>query len=75
MVLPELLGGVLAGNTLEDLLATRMLILLRLSVARPLCAKRQTHLELGQVVDILIDNDPKAVGLVVRRNVCLGVSA
>lgn len=57
MVLPELLGGVLAGNTLENLLATGVVIL-----------------ELGQIINVAIDNDVQVIGLVVRRHVADGES-
>ena len=36
---------------------------------RTLLSARVLLLELGQVVDIVIDNDVEVVGLVVRRNV------
>jgi hypothetical protein len=38
-------------------------------MSRTLLSARVLLLELGQVVDIVIDNDVEVVGLVVRRNV------
>lgn len=73
MVLPELLAGILAGNTLEDCACmsdysffcgcTRSLTLL---------SSRVLILELGQVVDVLVDDDVEIVRLVVRRHVAGG---
>lgn len=48
MVFPKLLGSVLACDSLQDLLATRVLVL-----------------KLGQVVDVLVNNDPEVIWLVV----------
>jgi hypothetical protein len=33
------------------------------------------YLELGHVVDIVVDNDPEVIGLVVRLHIGLGVCA
>ena len=69
MVLPELFRGILAGYALEDLsrLAQRRQLLR--ACRRTLLATWVLILESGQVVDVLVYDDPQAVGLVVGRNV------
>jgi hypothetical protein len=76
MVLPELLAGILSSHSLDDLLATRVLFLI-VCVSRLLCLpwNHPAYLELGHVVDIVVDNDPEVVGLVVRLHVGFGVCA
>jgi hypothetical protein len=68
VILPELLGGVLACDALQNF--TRS--------ANELSGLRKRHtllptgmvvLEFGQIIHILVDNNPKIVGLIVRRNV------
>lgn len=90
MIFPELLGSVLASDTLEDLLATCVVAKFYVSDwGAPCNASRSTvnpgplflHtrvviLKVGEIVNILIDNDIEVIRLVVRRNVgsceCLG---
>lgn len=74
VVLPELLRGVLSGDSLQDLLSTRVLVLYDTSESR---ATRDifhgTYLEFGEIVDVFVNDDPEAVWLVVRRHIVLGV--
>lgn len=83
MVFPELLRGILAGDALENLLAacedSRALELEKGVSSACWCdvldgwegvsLTRVVVLELGHIVDILVNNDPEGVGLVVRRYV------
>jgi hypothetical protein len=57
----QLVGGLLAKVSYSSSL--------ELGGSRTLLSTRVLFLELGQVVDIVIDNDVQVVGLVVRRNV------
>jgi hypothetical protein len=76
VVFPELLAGVLSSHSLDDLLATRVFFLID-GVSRLLCLpwSHPAYLELGHVVDIVVDNDPEVVGLVVRLHIGFGVCA
>ena len=77
VVFPELLGSVLSGYALEDLLTAWVV-----SVNMPPRIDFEGHelgrrtwvviLKCGQVVDVAVDNDVEIVGLVVRRNVSRG---
>jgi hypothetical protein len=76
MVLPELLAGVLSSHSLNNLLATRMLFLVEcVSKLGELEVRPPAYLELGHVVDIIVDNDPEVIGLVVRLHIGFGVCA
>jgi hypothetical protein len=79
VVLPELLAGVLARDTAEDLLAAWQ----KADVSSLEQEKREAErlgqkltwvlvLEFGQVVDILVDDDVQVVGLVMRLDVAGG---
>jgi hypothetical protein len=76
VVLPELLAGVLSSYSLDDLLATRVLFLIY-CVSDLLCSpwSHPAYLEFGHVVDIVVDNDPEVIGLVVRLHIGFGVCA
>lgn len=70
MVFPELLASIFAGNSLEDCgRELAAVIPCGLGISHTLLSARVFLLELGQIVNIVIDNDPEVVGLVVRRNV------
>jgi hypothetical protein len=76
VVLPELLAGVLSSHSLDDLLATRVLFLGECVSRLPRSPWRHpAYLELGHVVDIVVDNNPEVVGLVVRLHIGFGVCA
>lgn len=73
MVFPELLASIFAGNSLEDCRQTLAIVISRgLGSSPTFLSARVFLLELGQVVNVVIDNDPEIVGLVVRRNVVGG---
>jgi hypothetical protein len=76
VVLPELLAGVLSSHSLDNLLATRVLFLMGcVSRLGELAVRPPAYLELGHVVDIVVDNNPEVIGLVVRLHVGFGVCA
>jgi hypothetical protein len=76
VVLPELLAGVFSSHSLDDLLATRVFFLIE-CVSDLLCLSwsHPDYLELGHVVDIIVDNDPEIIGLIVRLHIGFGVCA
>jgi hypothetical protein len=69
VILPELLGGVLACDTLQNFTWLANELSGTLHERHTLLPTGMIVLKLGQIVHILVDNDPKVVGLVVRRNV------
>jgi hypothetical protein len=76
VVLPELLAGVLSSHSLDDLLAAWVLFLSECVSRLPRSLwGHPAYLELGHVVDIIVDNDPEVIGLVVRLHIGFGVCA
>jgi hypothetical protein len=81
VIFPELLRGVLARDTGEDLLSAcaiaasdHFLCSLEDGVGSKGCKGGNTWmfiLEGGQIVDILVDSDVQVVWLIVCRDVCL----
>jgi len=69
VVLPELLASIFAGNTLEDYIDGSALLYSPSSMPLTLLSTRVLILELGQIVHILVHDNPQVVSLVVRRNV------
>jgi predicted RNase H-like HicB family nuclease len=68
VVLPELLGGVLSGDTLEDYCQSAQ-ICWKLYEEHTLLASRMLLLEVCEIVYIFVNDDVKIVRRLVRRNV------
>lgn len=68
MVLPELLRGILAGDPLKDY-ETSVAFLYRLPKLLTLLAAWMLVLELGQIINVLVDHDVKICAFVVLGHV------
>jgi hypothetical protein len=69
VVLPKLLASIFAGNTLEDYIDGSALCYNPSTMSLTLLSTRVLILELGQIVHVVVHDDPQVVSLVVRRNV------
>ena len=73
MVFPELLAGVFAGNTLKDYKwLSDTFSRCDYAEMPTLLSTGVLILKLGQVIDVLVHDDPEIVRLVVRRYVAGG---